>query len=180
MSVFTWRANRLCATTPAGKGWSSTWASAPWSVPKKQRACYSGKKKRHTPKAQVLLERGTRRILAVRVGKGRRHDFHLCKQSQVRVHPSVPIYADSGYQGLQKLHANTRKPTKATKKRPLTSEQKRVNRAINSRRVVIEHTIRRLKVFRLLGERYRSRRRRLGLPLKPHRRSHQSRIMKEV
>jgi hypothetical protein len=38
---------------------------------KKQRACYSGKKKRHTLKAQVLLERGTRRILAVRMGKGR-------------------------------------------------------------------------------------------------------------
>ena len=30
-------------------------------------------------KAQVLLERGSRRILAVRVGEGRQHDFHLFK-----------------------------------------------------------------------------------------------------
>ena len=132
---------------------------------KKQRACYSGKKKRHTLKAQVLLERGTRRILAVRVGKGRRHDFHLFKQSQVRVHPSVAIFCDTGYQGLQKLHANTRKPHRATKKHPLTREQKQANRAVNSQRVVIEHAIRRLKVFRLLGERYRNRRHRLGLRL---------------
>lgn len=113
----------------------------------------------------MLLERGTRRILAVSAGKGRRHDFHLFKQSQLRVHPSVPIHADTGYQGIQKLHANTHKPTKATRKRPLTPEQKQANRAINSRRVVIEHAIRRLKVFRLLGERYRNRRRRFGLRL---------------
>ena len=113
----------------------------------------------------MLLETGTRRILAVCVGKGRRHDFHLFKQSQTRVHPSVEMFADTGYQGLQKLHGLTRKPTKATKKRPLDPEQKRANRAINSRRVVVEHAIRRLKVFRLLGERYRNRRKRFGLRL---------------
>lgn len=113
----------------------------------------------------MLLERGTRRILAVRVGKGRRHDFHLYKQSQTRVHPKVELFSDTGYQGIQKLHANTRKPAKATKKHPLTPEQKQANRAINSQRVVIEHAIRRLKVFRLLGERYRNRRRRFGLRL---------------
>ena len=113
----------------------------------------------------MLLERGSRRILAMHVGKGRRHDFPLFKQSQARVHPAVEMFADTGYQGLQKLHALTRKPAKATKKHPLTPEQKRANREINSRRVVVEHAIRRLKVFRLLGERYRNRRKRFGLRL---------------
>ena len=104
-------------------------------------------------------------MLCVRVGKGRRHDFRLFKESRVRVPPSIPIDADTGYQGLQKLPANTHKPAKATKKHPLTREQKRANRAINSQRIVVEHAIRRLKVFRLLGERYRNRRRRFGLRL---------------
>ena len=36
-------------------------------------------------------------------------------------------------------------------------------RVLNSRRVVVEHAIRWLKVFRLLGERYRNRRKRFGL-----------------
>lgn len=111
----------------------------------------------------MLLAQGSRRILAVRVGKGRRHDFHLFKRSQTRVHPGVAIFADTGYQGLQKLHANTRKPVKATRKHPLTRAQKQANRAINSQRVVVEHAIRRLKVFRMLGERYRNRRKRFGL-----------------
>ena len=54
------------------------------------------------------------------MGKGQRHDFHLFKQSQTRVHPSVPLHADAGCQGWQKLHANTCQPAKATKKHPLT------------------------------------------------------------
>ena len=113
----------------------------------------------------MLLEHGTRRILCVRVGPGRRHDFRLFKESRVRVHPSIPVDADTGYQGLQKLHANTHKPHKATRRHPLTREQKQANRAINSRRIVVAPAIRRLKVFRLLGERYRNRRRRFGLRL---------------
>ena len=54
---------------------------------------------------------------------------------------------------------------KATKKRPLSQEQKAANRAINSRRVVVEHAIGRLKIFRILAERYRNRRKRFGLRL---------------
>ena len=83
----------------------------------------------------------------------------------VRVHPSISIDADTRCQGLQKLHANTHKPVKATKKRSLIPEQKRANHQINSQRSVVEHAIRRLKVFRLRGERYRNRRRRFGPPL---------------
>ena len=83
------------------------------------------------------METGSRRILSVRVGKGRRHDFHLWKSSGVRVHPQVQIACDTGYQGMAKLHANCLKPLKATKKRPLTREQKQANRAINSKRVVV-------------------------------------------
>jgi hypothetical protein len=109
------------------------------------------------------MQAGSGRILSVRTGKGRRHDFHLWKTSGVRVHPQVRIACDTGHQGIQKLHANCLKPQKATKKRPLSAEQKAANRAINSKRVVVEHAIRRLKIFRILGERYRNRRRRFGL-----------------
>lgn len=111
------------------------------------------------------MQAGSGRILSVRTGKGRRHDFHLWKSSTVRVHPGVQIACDTGYQGLQKLHANCLKPKKATRKRPLTKEQEAANRAINAKRVVVEHAIRRLKVFRILGEHYRNRRKRFRLRL---------------
>lgn len=99
------------------------------------------------------------------VANGRRHDFRVYKESGVHVHPDVPLKADSGYQGLQKLHLNTVLPVKGTKKRPLTEETRRHNYAHSSVRIFVEHAIRRLKVFRILKEVYRNRRRRFGLRL---------------
>jgi hypothetical protein len=54
-------------------------------------------------------------------------------------------------------------PHKRSKKKPLTFEQKAYNRSISSERVLVEHVIRKLKIFRILAERYRNRRKRFGL-----------------
>jgi IS5 family transposase len=66
---------------------------------------------------------------------------------------------------VQKYHSNSRTPHKRSKNKPLTKEQKAYNKALSSRRVIAEHVIRRLKVFRVLKETYRHRRRRFGLRL---------------
>ncbi len=47
----------------------------------------------------------------------------------------------------------------------MTKEQKKANRALASERVRVENVIGWIKRFRLLAERYRSRRRRFGLRL---------------
>jgi len=47
----------------------------------------------------------------------------------------------------------------------LDAQEKQQNRALASRRVVCEHVIGTLKVFRILGEKYRNRRRRFGLTI---------------
>lgn len=43
--------------------------------------------------------------------------------------------------------------------------QKQINREIGKRRIFIEHINGKLKVFRILAERYRNRRKRMGLRL---------------
>jgi len=65
--------------------------------------------------------------------------------------------------GLQKLHANCELPKKRSKKNPLTPQDKKNNQAISSSRVLIENLIRELKIFRILAEKYRNRRRRFLL-----------------
>jgi len=70
---------------------------------------------------------------------------------------------DSGYQGLQKLHAHAVLPKKATKKQPLTKDEKKHNYDHSSVRIFVEHAIRRIKVFRIIKETYRNRRKRFGL-----------------
>ena len=110
------------------------------------------------------MDQETGTILAAACGKGREHDFRLFKRSKLRVHPDTELLADSGYQGLAKLHAKSRTPHKRwRKKTPLTPEQRAFNQALASERVLVENVIRRLKVFRVLKETYRHRRRRHGL-----------------
>ena len=75
------------------------------------------------------------------------------------------MQADSGYQGIKKLHFNSEIPIKSTKKNPLTKQQKKENHLLSSSRVLVENVIRTLKIFRLLAERYRNRRKKFGLRL---------------
>ena len=51
------------------------------SVQKKQRQSYSGKKKRHTQKAQLVADQKTKRILATAFSEGKLHDFKLLGKS---------------------------------------------------------------------------------------------------
>jgi transposase len=133
------------------------------NVQKKQRRHYSGKKKRPTQKAQGLANLNTEEILATDFCHGSKHDFQLFKESQCQLSDQTCALADAGYQGLAALHPNSQTPAKKTKWHPLTTEQKSTNRALSRKRILIENIIRKLKIFRILSERYRNRRKRFGL-----------------
>jgi hypothetical protein len=79
------------------------------------------------------------------------------------VHPDTEILADSGYQGLQKLHIKTRTPKKRVKKIPLTLEDRKANSLLASERVLNENIIAMVKRFKIVSDRYRNRRKRFGL-----------------
>jgi hypothetical protein len=111
----------------------------------------------------VLINKSKGSIICISINKGRRHDFRIYKESKVRIHPKTELLADSGYQGIQKIHSNTIKPIKGTKKRRLTSEDKEHNHKLGSKRVCIEHVIGSLKRFKIVATPYRNRRKRFGL-----------------
>lgn len=121
---------------------------------RKQRCWYSGKKKRHTIKTEIAITEAGRIVGVSKPAPGRVHDLEIRRRA-----PPLPkhahIYADSGYQGLQKNHAAIEIPYKKTKKKPLTKEERDYNHALSRFRVRVEHRIGRLKTFRILSERYR-------------------------
>lgn len=122
---------------------------------KKQRQWYSGKKKRHTLKAQLIVHLSSRQIVSVVCGKGRTHDFTLFTQCRLRILSDVEKYADSGYQGLDTRYANSFTPLKKPRGRELTPEEKAYNRALARVRIVVEHVNRWCKIFRNVKEIYR-------------------------
>lgn len=128
-----------------------------------QRRFYSGKKKRHTLKCQLIIDAATGGIVCTFFGKGRQHDFKIFAASGVHFHPDTKSLVDKGYQGIQKLHSNSAVPYKKPRGGQLSPDAKAFNRALAKERIRVEHVNRRLKVFRILSERYRNRRRRFGL-----------------
>lgn len=124
---------------------------------------FSGKKGKHTLKSQIVANQQTGEIICTALGMGKVHDFNLYKQSNTHILSETEALTDKGYLGIKKLHAKSRHPKKKTKKHPLTKQEKSDNKGINRERMVVEHINRKIKIFKIMTERYRNRRRRFGL-----------------
>lgn len=68
---------------------------------KGQRKFYSGKKKRHTLKSQIVVDKATKEIICVKTSEGKRHDFNLFKRSQLPIVRSTKAETDTGFQGIK-------------------------------------------------------------------------------
>jgi hypothetical protein len=105
----------------------------------------------------------SKRIICCSYSEGKKHDFKLFKDSKIGIHSNKQCQADTGYQGIHKLHPNSVTPKKRYKKHPLSKEDKRNNRALARSRVLIENIIREMKIFKIVAEKYRNRRKKFGL-----------------
>lgn len=130
----------------------------PIQRPKEKKArkkYYSGKKKRHTQKVELVMEPSGKIVNISHSHPGSVHDFRLRKESDPL--PMDPLkYVDLGYQGLGKLCKNVRLPFKKPKGGKLSPEQKSYNKAHSQIRIAVEHKFAELKKFRILGEVYRN------------------------
>jgi transposase len=85
------------------------------------------------------------------------------RRSPLDLAQHIRVLADGGYQGMVELHQNSQTPCKKSKYPPLTKKEKQQNRALARKRILMEHIFRKLKVFRILSQRYRNRRKRFAL-----------------
>ncbi|MCC5668437.1 IS5 family transposase [Nostoc sp. CHAB 5784] len=137
---------------------------SPIEKPQKgQKRYFSGKQGEHTLKTQVVIRQKSSQIICLEHGWGKIHDFRLFKNSGVKFGELLRVIADKGYQGIAKIHQLSETPIKKPKGKKLTKEQKKYNRELNRLRIVVEHVNRRLKIFKILSDRYRNRHRRFGL-----------------
>lgn len=111
----------------------------------------------------MVVEQSSGRILATAFCAGHVHDFALFQKSRLWLSQQSRCVADAGYRGIKRWHGNSQTPHKKSKHHALTAEQKVQNKALSGQRMVVEHVLARLKVFRILSERYRNRRKRFSL-----------------
>ena len=111
----------------------------------------------------MIANQKTAAIVATAFTYGSQHDFQLFQDDQTEIAEHIRVLADAGYQGLAELHKNCQTPFKKSKYHALTQKEKQRNRALARKRILIEHIFRKLKVFRILSEKYRNRRKRFAL-----------------
>ncbi len=126
---------------------------------KRRKTHYSGKKKRHTVKTQVLVNKKGLIIHNTRHKKGSQHDYDIWKKTRPYIPPDVEAETDSGYQGMQKDFPSlkSRLPIKKHRGEPLAEKDKKHNKELAKERVVVEHTISRIKKFNIIGTKFRNR-----------------------
>jgi IS5 family transposase len=124
----------------------------------RRKALYSGKRKRHTAKVQVV---STKRLILhlCKHVPGRVSDQLLLRATGVmhQVPEGVVVRVDKGYEGLEEEYpeVKVKKPLKARRGHPLTVLEKILNRTMSALRMPVEHVIGHLKKYRMLAGIYR-------------------------
>ena len=123
----------------------------------KQRQYYSGKKKRHTVKNNVISDKRTGKVKVLSpTVPGKQHDKALADAQTIVFPPNSQLWKDTGFQGYEPANVITFQPTKKPKGGELTPSQKRLNTGISQGRIGIEHTLRGVKVFHIVADTFRN------------------------
>ncbi len=124
----------------------------------KRKTFYSGKKKRHTVKTQLTVNNQGIIINKLRYKKGRRHDYDIYKENHSVISKEVVNVVDLGYLGIETDFPEQLISIPNRKKRnlELSREEKEYNKNHSKKRIVVEHTICRLKKYRILADIFRN------------------------
>jgi hypothetical protein len=123
----------------------------------RQQDTYSGKKKHHTVKNNVISDKPTRKIKALSPTEpGKTHDKKLADREQYHFPTGSKLWKDTGFQGYEPEGVITYQPKKKPKGGELTTAEKEANRAIARERIGVEHSIGGVKVFHIVRDIYRN------------------------
>ena len=124
--------------------------------PEEQELYYSGKKKQHTVKNDLVIDEPCKvRFLSDTV-EGKRNDKRLADESGYQVPPGSVLAQDAGFQGFQLEGVSILQPKKKPRGGELCYADKVRNRLISGIRVRIEHAIGGVKRYRIVKDKLRN------------------------
>ena len=117
-----------------------------------QKAHYSGKKKQHTVKNNILVNSESKVVYLTPTYEGRTHDKRIADISGYSPPLGSILYQDTGFQGFTCPDVEIIQPKKKPKGGNLTAEGKARNREISAIRIRVEHVIAGTKRFRIVKD----------------------------
>ncbi len=121
---------------------------------KRRKLYYSGKKKRHTIKNQITVNNRGYILHKVGYKKGRKHDYDVYKKNHPVIPKEVVTVFDLGYLGVEKDFPDqlSALPYKKKRNQFLSDDEKEYNKIHSKKRIIVEHTISRLKKYRIMSK----------------------------
>ena len=129
---------------------------------RKRKSYYSGRKRKHTVKTQLMVN--TEGLILHKTGhsNGRKHDYDIYKHNHPITPSQVDNMVDLGYLGIEKDFPTIKSVLPIRKKRNtlLSNDDKRYNKNHSRLRIIVEHTICKIKKFGIMGTKFRNKLRR--------------------
>lgn len=118
---------------------------------------YSGKKKRHAIKNNVLVNPQAKILLLTPTCEGKKHDKKIADETNLVLPEGSSLCQDTGFQGFTVPGVTMIQPMKKPRGKELTVEQKESNRQISRLRIRVEHAIGGVKRYRIVKDQVRAR-----------------------
>ena len=112
-------------------------------------------KKTHNLKNNLLALPDLRILWLSSTYPGKVHDKHICDLEQPAFPKGIYLWQDGGFLGYNPENVTVKMPARKPRGKELTEEQKQENKRTCSFRVKVEHAIGRVKIFRIVKERFR-------------------------
>lgn len=125
--------------------------------PQQQQDYYSGKKKRHSVKNNIITERGGKVVFVSETYCGSVHDKAICDGEAYQFPEGSTLWQDTGFQGFVPPGVRLRQPKKKPRNQSLSDADKQGNQEVSSERVEIEHQIGGIKRCNIVVHKFRNR-----------------------
>jgi len=123
----------------------------------KQKTFFSGKKKAHTVKNNLVVSPEDRKVKYLSgTYEGKKHDKRICDDENMTFPEGITLGKDTGYQGYEPEGVITRQPKKKPRGGELTRFEKNQNSIISSTRIIVEHVISGVKRCRIVKDVFRN------------------------
>lgn len=121
-----------------------------------QQTYYSGKKKTHTVKNDLIGNEACRIIFLTDTVEGKKHDKKLADEADYTLPDESVMYQDTGFQGFSLDNVTLLQPKKKPRGGQLSAWEKALNRTLASIRIRIEHIINGVKRYRIVKDKIRN------------------------
>lgn len=123
----------------------------------KQKIFYSGKKKCHTVKNNIIADAASEKVICLSgTYEGKKHDKKISDEENPTFPKDSSLFKDTGFQGYEPENTTCCQPKKKPRGKQLPSEDRIFNKIISGVRVIGEHVIAGVKRLHIVKDVFRN------------------------